>query len=144
MFLKADFKPVAKAWASFVVQTLEGTTCTSEIPLPRLHTIAAILDVAPINVAELIANNIYMFASRSKKVVPHLSMICWLCDEAECDLFANDLSAPMMKPLNDTYMDTFVKDYHERLHNIQVEEAATNHPQPHPQPQYFDATRGRA
>jgi len=35
MLLKSDFKPVPKAWASFVVQTLEGTSCTSEIPLLR-------------------------------------------------------------------------------------------------------------
>ncbi len=34
ILLKADFKPAAKAWASFVVQTLEGTSCSSEIPLP--------------------------------------------------------------------------------------------------------------
>jgi len=34
MLLKSDFKPVAKAWTSFVVQTLEGTSCTSEIPFP--------------------------------------------------------------------------------------------------------------
>jgi len=131
MLLRADFKPVPNNWASFVVQTLEGTTCTSEIPLPRLHTIAAILDGAPINVSELIRNNIYMFTSGLKKDVPHLSMICWFCEEAECDHFANDLSAPMMKPLNDTYMDTFVKDYHWR-----GEAAAADQPQPQPQPQY--------
>jgi len=101
-----------------VVQTLERTYCSSEIPLPRLHNIAAIMDGSPINVGELIANNIYMFASRSKKGLPHLSMICLLCEEVECDLYANDLSAPMMKPLTDTYMDTFVKDYHKRLHDI--------------------------
>jgi hypothetical protein len=48
-------------------------------------------------------------------------------------LFANDLRAPMMKPLNDTYMDSFVKDYHDRLHAIQVTEgAATGQPQPPP------------
>jgi len=51
MLLKSDFKPVAKAWASFVVQTLEGTSCTSEIPLLRVHAIAPIMDCAPINVA---------------------------------------------------------------------------------------------
>jgi len=44
MLLKSDFKPVAKAWASFVVQTLEGTSCSSKIPLARVHTIAAIMD----------------------------------------------------------------------------------------------------
>ena len=123
MLLRAYFKPYAKAWESFVVQTLKGTTCTSEIPLPRLLNIAAILDGAPINVGELITNNIYMFAASKKKVVPHLSMICWLCEDADCDLFVNDLRAPMMKPLNDTYMDGFVKDYHERIHQIQVEVA---------------------
>jgi len=32
MLLRPNFKPYGKAWASFVVQTLEGTTCTSEIP----------------------------------------------------------------------------------------------------------------
>ncbi|RHN52178.1 hypothetical protein MtrunA17_Chr6g0477621 [Medicago truncatula] len=107
MLLRADFKPHAKAWASFVVQTLEGTSCTSEIPLARLLTVFAILDGAPINVGELIANNIYMFASGTKRAIPHLSLINWLCEEQEFDLFANDISAPMMKPLNDTYMDSF-------------------------------------
>jgi hypothetical protein len=50
MLLRADFKPYAKAWTSFVVQTLEGTSCTSKISLPRLLTLSAILDSAPINV----------------------------------------------------------------------------------------------
>jgi len=40
-----------------------------------------------------------------------------------------------MKPLNDTYMDTFAKDYHEHLHAIQVEEAEAA-AKPHPQPQH--------
>jgi len=63
-------------------------------------------------------------------------MIYWLCEDVDCDLFANDLSAPMMKPLNDTYMDGFVKDYHERIHQILVEEAiATAQPQPQQQHQ---------
>ena len=43
MLLSSDFKPYLKAWASFVVQTLEGTSCTSEIPLVRVHTIVAII-----------------------------------------------------------------------------------------------------
>ena len=82
--MRVDFKPVAKVWASFVVQTLEDTSCSSEIPLPRFYTIAAIMDGSPINVGELIANNIYMFASGSKKALPYLSIICWLSEEAEC------------------------------------------------------------
>jgi len=73
-----------------------------------------------------------MFASGTKKAVPHLSLICWLCEDAECDLFSNDLSASMMKPLTDTYMDTFVRDYHERLHQIQVAgQQQDNHNHPH-------------
>jgi hypothetical protein len=65
-----------------------------------------------------------MFDSGTKKALPHLSLINWLCEEEECDLFGNDLSATMMKPITDTYMDGFVKDYHERMHAIQVAEAA--------------------
>ncbi|KEH16837.1 hypothetical protein MTR_0084s0060 [Medicago truncatula] len=94
------------AWASFVVQTLEGTSCTSEIPLARLLTVSTILDGLPINVG-------------TKKAIPHLSLINWLCENQDCELFANDLSAPIMKPLNDTYMDSFAKDYHDQLHAIQ-------------------------
>jgi len=75
MLLKSDFKPVAKGWASFVVQTLEGTLCTSEIPFPRVHTMAAIMDGGPINVGELIANNIADFVAGTKKVIPHMSLI---------------------------------------------------------------------
>jgi len=134
MLLKSDFKPVPKAKASFVVQTLEGTSCTTEIPLRRVHVITAILDGAPINVGELISNNIALFATCTKKVVPHLSLICWLCEEDGCDLYANDLSAPMMKPLTDTYLDGFVRDYQEGLLEMQAKEEVGGHPQPQPQP----------
>jgi len=75
MLLTADFKPVAKAWASFVVQTLEGTSCSSEIPLVRVHTIAAIMDGGPINIGELIAKNIADFVAGNKKAIPHMSLI---------------------------------------------------------------------
>ena len=111
MLLKAEFKPAAKAWASFVVNTLEGTSCSSKIPLPRVHIIAAIMDGAPINVGELISNNIADFATSNKKAIPHISLINWLCEEAECDLFVNDLGALVMKPITDKYMEVFLKDY---------------------------------
>jgi len=75
MLLKSDFKPVAKAWASFVVQTLEGTSCTSDFSLVRVHTIVAIMDGAPINVSEFIANKTDDFATGNKKAIPHLSLI---------------------------------------------------------------------
>jgi len=65
--------------------------------------------------------------------VPHLSLINWLCEEVDSNLYVNDLSAPMMKPMTDTHMDIFVRDFHERLHNFQVEEATSAHPQPQPQ-----------
>jgi len=40
-----------------------------------VHTIAAILDGSPINVGELIANNIADFAAGNKKAIPHMSLI---------------------------------------------------------------------
>jgi len=115
MLLKADFKPVAKAWASFVVQTLEGNSCSSEIPLARVHTIVAILDGSLINVGEFIANNIADFAAGNKKAIPHMSLINWLCEEADCELYVNDIETKMMKPITDTYMEAFLKDYLERM-----------------------------
>jgi len=86
------------------------------------------MDGAPINVGELIANNIVDFATGNKKFVPHLSLINWLCEEADCDIFVNDLDAPMMKPLTGKYMDVFEKDYMERLQQLGAEEAAGEQP----------------
>jgi len=133
MLLKSDFKPVAKAWASFVVQTLEGTSCSYEIPLASVHTIAAIMDGGPNNVGELIANNIADFAAGNKKAIPHLSLINWLCEEEECEIYANDLESKMKKPLTDTHMETFLKDYLERMKQLGDEEEADPQPQPLPQ-----------
>ena len=133
MLLKAEFKPVAKAWTSFVVQTLDGTSCSYEIPLSRVHTVAAIMDGAPINVGELIANNIADFVAGNKKAIPHLSLINWLCEEAECDLFVNDLDALMMKPITNKYMEVFLKDYIERMQQLVAEEEAWPLQQPQPQ-----------
>jgi len=75
MLTYADFLPIPKAWASFVIQTLESTSCTSEIPLKRVFTVFAILDHKPVNVGELIANNIYMIATGKKTVLGHGSII---------------------------------------------------------------------
>jgi len=113
-----------------VVQTLEGTSCSSEIPLARVHTIAAILDGGPINVGELIANNIADFAAGNKKAIPYMSLINWLCEEADCELYMNDIETKMMKPLTDTYMEAFLKDYLERMQQLGAEEEASLQPQP--------------
>jgi len=81
MLTYADFLPVPKAWASFVIQTLESTSCTSEIPLKHVFTVSAILDHKPINVGELIANNIHMIVTGKKTVLGHGSIINWLCEK---------------------------------------------------------------
>jgi len=135
MLLKADFKLAAKAWASFLVQTLEGTSCSSEIPLLRVHTITAIMSGGPINVGELIANNIADFAAGNKKAIPHMSLINWLYEEAECELYVNDIETKIMKPITDTYMEVFLKDYMERMQQLGAEEEAGPQPQPQPQQQ---------
>jgi len=135
MLFNADFKPVPKAWASFVVQTLEGTSCSSEIPLVRVHTIAAIIDGGPINVGELMANNIVDFVAGNKKAIPHMSLINWLCKEAECELYLNDLEAKMMKPITDKYMEAFLEDYLQRMQQLGAEEETRPQLQPQPQPQ---------
>ena len=134
MLLKSDFKPIAKAWASFVVHTLEGTSYSSEIPLVQVHTIAVIMDGGPINVGELIANNIVDFAAGNKKVIPHMSLINWLCEEEDCELYVNDIETKMMKPLSDTYMEVFLKYYLERMQHLGAEEEAGPQPQPQQPP----------
>jgi len=62
-----------------------------------------------------------------------LSLVNWLCEEAECNLYVNDLDALMMKPITDKYMEVFMKDYMERLQQLGVEEEAGEEPQPQPQ-----------
>jgi len=80
-----------------------------------VHTIAAILEGSSINVSELIANNIADFVQGNKKAIPHMSLINWLCEEADCEFYINDLEAKMMKPITDNYMEAFLKDYLERM-----------------------------
>jgi len=100
------------------------------------------MDGSPINVGELRANNIADFATGNKKDVPYLSLINWLCEEAECDLYVNDLDAPMMKPINDKNMETFMKDYVERLQQLGDEEAAEVQAQPQELPPHEQFVQG--
>jgi len=111
MLNKADFKPIPKAWASFVVQTLESTSCTYEIPIKRALTFAAILSGNPINVGELIANNIYEIVARKLKIVGNSSVINWFCEEVVIDEYKSYLDTPIIDPITDKTMDTFVKKY---------------------------------
>ncbi len=115
MLTYADFLPVPKAWASFVIQTLESTSCTSEIPLKRVFTVSAILDHKPVNVGELIANNIHMIATGKKTVLGHGSIINWLCEKELVQPFEGDLYTPTVKPITDKTMDVFVKKYEDFL-----------------------------
>ena len=94
MLTYAEFLPILKAWASFVIQTLESTSCISEIPLKRVFTVSAILDQKPINVGFLIANNIHKIATGNKTVLGHRSIITWLCEKKLVQPFEGDLYTP--------------------------------------------------
>ena len=98
--------------------------------MAQVHTVAAILDGSPINVGELIANNIAEFAQGNKKVIPHMSLINWLCEEADYELYINDIETKMMKPITDNYMEAFLKDYLESMQQLRAEEEAGPQPQP--------------
>jgi len=53
--------------------------------------------------------------------VAHTILIYWLCEELGVDLYANDLDAAMMTPINDRVMEGFVKDNMEHLGGLQPE-----------------------
>jgi len=57
-----------------------------------------------------------------------MSLINWLCEEEDYEIYVNDIETKMMKPLNDTYMEAFLKDYLERMQQLGAEEEAD--PQP--------------
>jgi len=132
MLTYVDFLPVSKAWASFVIQTLESTSCTSEIPLKRVFIMSAILDHKPINVGELIANNIHMIAIGKKTVLGHGSIINWLCEKQLVQPFEGDLYTPTVKPITDNTMDVFVKLYEEFMRAREGGVAAGDPPQQQP------------
>ena len=113
MLTYAKLLPIPKAWASFVIQMLESTSCTSEIPLRRVFTVSAILDKKPINVGELIANNIHEIATGKKTVLEHKSIINWLCKKQRVEEFEDDLYTPTVQPITNKTMDMFVKKYEE-------------------------------
>ena len=111
MLTYADFLPIPKAWASFVIQTLESTSCNSEIPLKRVFTVAAILDEKPIDVGTLIPNNIHELVTEKRAVVGHGSIINWLCEKKLVEEYDGDLYMSTVQPIIDTTMDGFVKKY---------------------------------
>ena len=59
-----------------------------------------------------------------------MSLINWLCEEEDYEIYVNDIETKMMKPLNDTYMEAFLKDYLERMQQLGDEEEAGPQPQP--------------
>ena len=76
---------------------------------------SAILDHKPVNIGELIANNIYMIAIGKKTVLGHGSIINWLCEKEMVQPFEGDLYTPTVKPITDKIMDVFVKKYEDFL-----------------------------
>jgi hypothetical protein len=103
-------------YAEFLpIQTIESTSCSSEIPLKRVLTVSAILDQKPINVGELIADNIHKFAKGSKSVYGHEIMINWLCEKKPVQEFEGDLHTPTTKPITDKTMDVLMKKYEEYM-----------------------------
>jgi len=111
MLTYADFLPFHKAWASFVIQTLESTSCNSEIPLKRVFIVAAILDEKPIDVGMLIANNIHELVTEKRAVVGHGSIINWLCEQKQVEEYDGDLYTATVQPITDITIDGFLKKY---------------------------------
>jgi len=134
MLTYAHFLPIPKAWASFVIQTLESTSCTSDIPLKRVFTVSDILDQKPINVGQLIANSIHSIATGRKTVLGHESLINWLCEKQLVSGFEGDLYTPTVKPITDKTIDVFMKKFAEfmRLRG-EGDEAMAPPPQQPPQ-----------
>jgi len=113
MLTYAEFLPIPKVWAFFVIQTLESTSCSSEIPLKRVFTVSAILDQKSINVGELIANNIHGIATGKKTVLGHGTIINWLCEKQLVQEFEGDLYTATIQPITDKTIDVFIKKYQE-------------------------------
>jgi len=128
MLTYADFFHFPKAWASFVIQTLERTSCNFEIPLKRVITVAAILDEKPIDVCTLIANNIHELVTEKRAVVGHGSIINWLCEQKLVEEYDGDLYTSTVQPITDTAIDGFLKKY-EAFLKERERRAATDGPQ---------------
>ena len=111
MLTYAEMLPVPKAWVSYVVQTLESASCTSEIPLKRVLAAYAIIKEHPIDIGRLLANSLHDLATGNTTQLGHGSLINWLCEQELVPAYDSDLNTSNMKPITDSVMDGFVKKY---------------------------------
>ena len=99
MLTYAEMLPVPKAWVSYVVQTLESASCTSEIPLKRVLAAYAIIKGHPIDIGRLLANSLHDLATGNTTQLGHGSLINWLCEQQLVPAYDSDLNTSNMKPI---------------------------------------------
>ena len=96
---------------SYLVQTLESASCTSEIPLKRVLAAYAIIKEHPIDIGRLLANSLHDLATGNTTQLGHGSLINWLCEQELVPAYDSDLNTSNMKPITDSVMDGFMKKY---------------------------------
>jgi len=92
-------KPLARAWATFFVCTIESCGNSSK---SRLVGVQGILEGDEINVGRIIANNLWMIANETKDsfTLGHCSIIRSLCKKVCVDVMKNDMVLKKGKSLD--------------------------------------------
>lgn len=88
------------AWASFLCQTLESTSNTSELITKRVHAVMEIMHDEPIDYVRLISAIIKSMANGSKQVCGHFCVINELCRATGVPSYLDNKMIVARTPIN--------------------------------------------
>ncbi|PNX86557.1 hypothetical protein L195_g042635 [Trifolium pratense] len=86
-----QMKPIPKVWATFFNRTLESASNTSELIVPRIHGVLAILARDEIDVGRLISHSIKKLSRSGGTVYGHACIINALCERESVPKEGNDI-----------------------------------------------------
>ncbi|GAU31005.1 hypothetical protein TSUD_105200 [Trifolium subterraneum] len=107
MFRHKDMMPIPKAWGSFLVQTLESCSNSSEFRVQRVVAVQAILHEEEINVGKLISDNLVRMANEKKNtwMFGHCCIINELCKNAGVVIDSSDVDLIPKAVIDQGWMD---------------------------------------
>jgi hypothetical protein len=108
-----DLLPVYKAWASFILTTIERTFAKAEMTRARFYILKAILSDDDIDAAKLMYDSLKDLVKTTRATLGHCCLINALCRDAHVPTESSDVFLTSQLPISDKVMLKFEKDQEE-------------------------------
>jgi hypothetical protein len=124
-----DLLPEYKAWASFILTTIERTSAKAEMTCARVYILLALLSDKEIDAGSLMYHSLKELITTTRATLGHCCLINALCRDAHVPTESSHVFLTSQQPISNKVMLKFEKDQEEFERGLAQQEGQQGQPQ---------------